>query len=115
MALDRREPTHAAWAKPLLQAIDQCRAIFRVVAMSCGSKVGLRWLDRLDNGGGEPERLEAETELDRFRDALELEVEQTCDMRGVARRHAEADVDGRDLAVDTVERKPQGARADAVA
>ena len=85
------------------------------MAIGRGRKIGLRRLDRLDDGGSEPERLKAETILDRFRDARELEIEQARNMRAVACRHGEANVERRDLAIDAIERKPQRPRADAIA
>src|SRR5262249_50263710 len=68
-----------------------------------------------DNSSSKSEGLEAKTELDCFRDALELEIKQARDMRTVARRRSEADIERRDLAIDAIERKPQHPRADTIA
>src|SRR5262245_26642136 len=74
MARDRHELAHAARTEPLLQAIDQRRTSLRIMAIGRRSKVGLCRRDRLDNSGGKPERLEAETELDCLGNAFELEI-----------------------------------------
>ena len=48
-----------------------------------GRKVGLLRLHAFGDRDGKPERLEAEAGIDRLGDALELEIDETRDMRGV--------------------------------
>ena len=117
MTGDRLEPPHAVRAEPLAQCIDQDGATFGSPS-AAGSSAINSFLPRrhlLGAGDRKPDRLEAETGVSHCRQRLELQIEEAHDMRDIAGRQGEPDIDGLDRAVDVVERQPQRAGADIVA
>ena len=82
MACHRLELAHAARAEPLPETVDEgcacaphCRG--REVEASSVCFGSMRSATR----DGEAQRLETEAGIDRFDDALELEIDETRDMR----------------------------------
>src|SRR5271155_5614468 len=66
-------------------------------------------------GDRKPDRFEAETGILRCRQRLKLEIDEAHNVRHVARRQRERDIDRLHRAIDAVERKPQRARSHIVA
>src|SRR5947209_13031053 len=116
MASDRLGLCNAPRTEPLPQPIDECCAAFRTAGLGCRCKVGLCRLHTFGDRDGKVQRLEAEAGIEVMcGGALELQFEEARDMLGAARRHGQPDVNRLDLAINAVERKPQGTRPYAIA
>ena len=121
MAFDRREALHAVRPQPLGEAVDQLGAAFLAALARCvaADQIRLLFIHPFCRRDGEPDRLEAEAGIERLGKelaaALELERDEARHVGGAAGRPGEGDLDRLRAAVDPIERKPQGARADAVA
>ena len=115
MACHRLELSHAVRTEPLSEAVDERRMVVRSVAIAGGSKLGLPRLHALGDGDREAHRLETEAGIDGFDDALELEIDETRDMRRIACRHREAEIDNAHFAIDAIKGELQASCSHAIA
>ena len=91
--------------------------VFWTAGLGCRCKIDLCRLHAFGDRDGKVQRLEAEAGIEVMcgGGALELQFEEARDMLGAARRHGQPDIDCLDLAINVVERKPQGTRPYAIA
>src|SRR5262245_61014368 len=100
MACERLELAHAPGTEPLSQVVDERGAALPVGGIGDDGRVELRRFHALGRRDGEPERLEAEAELDRLGDALKLEIDEACDVLDIAGWQCQPELERRNLAVD---------------
>ena len=72
-------------------------------------------MNGLGAGDGKPDGLEAETGVFRRRQRFELQVDETRNVRHIACRQGQPDIDRLHRAIDAIKGKPQRARSHIVA